>query len=338
MYSMSSQALANYSNQSASLRSTLGSAMARGTEIENDRKAFMQEMLQNSSQYSKEKAMEAGGKVFANTGPGGFLIKTFTGKDPTPLKTAAKAAAKKLEDVKSGVDEEGLAALRERSQLAGETDLASLQKDQAARAVSAAQDKVEALPDASERSLQALTEKSSALSDAQDTARQTAAELDRASQVPPQGFSPPDLQALTEAQQADKAAQAEVASKQSDLDTATAARTTASEAESGLADAAGKAEGAASAFKEASEAESAAKDAADAARAARIVKVGKGVKDAEEVAAGAEESGNPIGLVVGVIGAIIAGVLGSRVKVHEAVAPEKVQISQLASYSATPGA
>ena len=197
---------------------------------------------------------------------------------------------------------------------------------------------MEALPDASERSLQALTEKSSALSDAQDTARQTAAELDRASQVPPQGFSPPDLQALTEAQQADKAAQAEVASKQSDLDTATAARTTASEAESGLADAAGKAEGAASAFKEASEAESAAKDAADAARAARIVKVGKGVKDAEEVAAGAEESGNPIGLVVGVIGAIIAGVLGSRVKVHEAVAPEKVQISQLASYSATPGA
>jgi len=335
---MSSQAFANYSNQAASLRSTLeGSIQTQGQETENDRKAFMQELLQNSSQYSKEKAIEEGGKVFANTRPGGAIIKAVTGKDPTPLKTAAKLLNKKLEDAQAGVDKEGLASVQSRMDLAQATDVAESNKAAATATRSAAQAEVDALPDAA-GSLRTLTDKSSALSDAQETATRTSSELARASQAPSQNFSDPTLDRLNQAQDADKAAQADVAAKQGDLDAATSARGAAGDAASRL-DAAGNEERTAtSALKDASDAESAAKDAADAAKVARVVKIGKEVRDTEEVAAGAEESGNPIGFVVGAVGALVAGLLGSRVKVHTIVAPPKVNISQLASYSSTPGA
>ena len=342
MYRMSSQAFANYSNITSSLRSTLqGQEQMAGGEREDDRKAFMQEMLQGSSQFAKEKAMEEGGAVFANTAIGGAIVKRITGKDPQAKQKAAKSAVNKakqaLSDAEGGVDEEGLASAQSRVDLAQATDVAASNKAAATATKSAAQAEVDALPDAA-GSLRTLTDKSSALSDAQETATRTSSELARASQAPSQNFSDPTLDRLNQAQDADKAAQADLASKQGDLDAATSARGAAGDAASRL-DAAGNEERTAtSALKDASDAENAAKDAADAAKIARVVKIGKEVRDTEEVAAGAEESGNPIGFVVGAVGALVAGLLGSRVKVHTIVAPPKVNISQLASYSSTPGA
>jgi len=338
MYRMSSEAFANYSNITSSLRSTLqGQEQVEGQEKENDRKAFMQEMLQNSSMFGKEKAMEEGGKVFANTRPGGAIVKAITGKDPTPAKTAAKKAQQKLEDAKSGVDEEGLASAQSRVDLAQATDVAASNKAAATATKSAAQAEVDALPDAA-GSLRTLTDKSSALSDAQETATRTSSELARASQVPSQDFSDPALGRLNQAQDADRAAQADVASKQSDLDAATSARGTAGEAASQL-DAAGNEERtAASAFKTATEAESAAKDVADVAKVARVEKAAVDAKRIAEVGEASDETGNPVGLAIGAITAVVAGVLGSRVKVHTAVAPSIVDTSQLASYASTIGA
>ena len=296
---MSSQAFANYSNQAASLRSTLeGSIQTQGQETENDRKAFMQELLQNSSQYSKEKAIEEGGKVFANTRPGGAIIKAVTGKDPTPLKTAAKLLNKKLEDAQAGVDKEGLASVQSRMDLAQATDVAESNKAAATATRSAAQAEVDALPDAA-GSLRTLTDKSSALSDAQETATRTSSELARASQAPSQNFSDPTLDRLNQAQDADKAAQADLASKQGDLDAATSARGTAADAASQL-DAAGNEERtAASAFKTATEAESTAKDVADVAKVARVEKAAVDAKRIAEVGEASDETGNPIGLAIG---------------------------------------
>ena len=338
---MSSQAFANYSNVSASLRSTLqGQEQVEGGEREDDRKAFMQEMLQNSSQFGKEKAMEEGGKVFANTRPGGAIVKAITGKDPTPARTAAKKAQQKLEDAKSGVDKEGLEELQTRSDLAKTTDVATRDKAAASDARASAQAEVDALPDAASRSLQALTERSGALSDAQETASATSAELARASQVPlsQAQFSPPALQRLTDAQDADKAAQADLASKQSDLDAATSARESAGDAASRL-DAAGNEERtAASAFKEASEAEGAARDVADAAKVGRVAKAAADAKGAAEFGEAADETGNPIGLAIGAITAVVAGILGSKVHVHSAIAPPTLNTSELPSYASTIGA
>ena len=343
MYRMSSQAFANYSNTSANLRSTLqGQEQMGGGEREDDRKAFMQEMLQNSSQFGKERAMEEGGKVFANTTAGGAIIKAITGKDPMAKQKAAKAATEKaskaLTDAKEGVDKEGLEALNTRLGLSKATNVAARDKAAASDARVAVQDEVDALPDAASRSLQTLTERSGALSDAQETATRTSSELARANVEPAQGFSPPALERLNEAQEADKAAQADVAAKQSDLDETTAARQTAGDAESRLEAAGSEEKTAASAFEDASKAEDVAKDVEDVAKVARVAKVAGDAEKVAEVGEVADATDNPIGLAIGAITAVVAGVLGSKVKVHSAVAPPVLNTSELASYSSLIGA
>jgi len=339
---MSSQAFANYSNITSSLRSTLqGQEQMAGGEREDDRKAFMQEMLQGSSQFAKEKAMEEGGAVFANTAIGGAIVKRITGKDPQAKQKAAKSAVNKakqaLSDAEGGVDEEGLASAQSRVDLAEATDVAAENKAAATATKSAAQAEVDALPDAA-GSLQTLLDKTSALSDAQATATRTSSELARASQAPSQDFSDPTLGRLNQAQDADRAAQADVASKQSDLDAATSARGTAADAASQL-DAAGNEERtAASAFKTATEAESTAKDVADVAKVARVEKAAVDAKRIAEVGEASDETGNPIGLAIGAITAVVAGILGSKVHVHSAVAPPTLNTSELSSYASTIGA
>jgi len=337
---MSSEAFANYSNITSSLRSTLqGQMQVGGQEKENDRKAFMQEMLQNSSQFGKEKAMEEGGKVFANTRPGGAIVKAISGWGQD-LDAAAKKAQKNLADAKSGMDEEGLKSLQTRMDLAEATESAERDKTLATENRVAAQAEVDALPDAESISLQALADKTSALSDAQATATRTSSELARASQVPlnKQAFSPPVLQRLNDAQDADKAAQADIVSKQADLDAVTSARATAADATSRL-DAAGTEERtAASTFKTATEAESAAKDAAAVTKVARVEKAAVDAKRIAEVGEASDESGNPVGLAIGAITAVVAGVLGSKMKIHTAIAPSAINVSQLPSYASTIGA
>ena len=345
MYRMSSQAFANYSNTSASLRSTIqGQEQMAGGEREDDRKAFMQEMLQNSSQFGKERAMEEGGAVFANTTAGGAIIKAITGKDPQAKQKVAKAAAKKaqqaLSDAKGGVDKEGLEALRIRSKLSNATNAAARDKAAASDARSAVQDEVDALPDAASRSLQTLTDRSSALSDAQATATRTSAELAEASKVPlsQAQYSPPELQRLTDAQEADRAAQADVAAKQSDLDATTSARQAAGDAESRLTAAGSEERTAASAFQDASKAENVAKDVEDVARAGRVAKAAGAAEKVAEVGEAADATDNPIGLAIGAITAVVAGILGSKVHVHSAVAPPTLNTSELSSYASTIGA
>ena len=343
MYRMSSQAFANYSNTSASLRSTIqGQEQMAGGEREDDRKAFMQEMLQNSSQFGKERAMEEGGAVFANTTAGGAIVKAITGKDPMAKQKAAKAAVKKaqqaLSDAKGGVDKEGIEALRIRSGLSNATNAAARDKAAASDARVAAQGEVDALPDAASRSLQTLGEKSDALAEAQTTATRTSAELAEASKVPEQGYSPPALQRLTDAQEADKAAQADVAAKQSDLDATTSARQAAGDAESRLTAAGSEERTAASAFQDASKAEGVAKDVEDVARAGRVAKAAGAAEKVAEVGEAADATDNPIGLAIGAITAVVAGILGSKVHVHSAVAPPTLNTSELSSYASTIGA
>ena len=343
MYRMSSQAFANYSNVSASLRSTLqGQEQMAGGEREDDRKAFMQEMLQNSSQFGKERAMEEGGAVFANTTAGGAIVKAITGKDPMAKQKAVKAATKKaqqaLSDAKGGVDKEGIEALRIRSGLSNATNAAARDKAAASDARVAAQGEVDALPDAGTDAL--LAQRTGALADAQATATRTSAELADASKVPlsQAQYSPPELQRLTDAQGADKAAQADVAAKQSDLDATTSARQAAGDAETRLTAAGSEERTAASAFQDASKAEGVAKDVEDVARAGRVAKAAGAAEKVAEVGEAADATDNPIGLAIGAITAVVAGILGSKVHVHSAVAPPTLNTSELASYASTIGA
>lgn len=344
---MSSQAFANYSNITSSLRSTLqGQEQVEGGEREDDRKAFMQEMLQGSSQFAKEKALEEGGAVFANTAIGGAIVKGITGKDPQAKQKAAKAAVKKaqqaLSDAKGGVDEEGLQALRIRERLSRSTNEASREKALATENRVVAQAEVDALPDAASSSLQTILEKTSDLSDAQATATKTSAELADASKVPLRGpqaqFRPPDLQRLSDAQEADRVAQADVVTKQADLDATMSARKAAGDAESRLTAAGSEERTAASAFQDASKAENVAKDVADVARAGRVAKAAGAAEKVAEVGETADATDNPIGLAIGAITAVVAGILGSKVHVHSAVAPPTLNTSELSSYASTIGA
>ena len=107
---MSSAAFANYSNTVSSLRSTIqGQSVQEGQETEDDRKAFMQEMLQTSSQYNKEKAIEGAPAALAGFPGVNFLSKKLFSKDLTPLKTKAAEAKTALKAAQNRTDAEGLA-------------------------------------------------------------------------------------------------------------------------------------------------------------------------------------------------------------------------------------
>ena len=339
---MASQAFANYSNTVSNLRSTLqGAAQQEGQEKENDRKAFAAEMLSQASQFQKEKALEGAPAALTSIPGVKTIAKKVFNKDLTPLKTKATAAKDALKAAQDDEDEEGIKATEDLAGKAADTAAKTATKAAADSAVEDAQGAVDALPSAAD--LAATTAaKTGLLAEAQSSADAAEQALTVAHMTPIQGYDPAALQSLNDAQAAHDTAQGALSGAKTALSDAQSAeadlpgQTTA--ASDALAQATNEASTAAKAVNDAKEAENAAKDAADVAKVARVEKLAKGVKDTEEVAEGAAEEGHPISVLAGLAVAGITAWIGSRIQVHKAVAPPAPNISQEASFAATPGA
>jgi len=337
---MASQAFANYSNQAASLRSTLeGPLQEEGAEKEDDMKAFKAEVLSQSSMFAKEKFIETAPRAFKGLKPVQALIKRTTGIDTTPLRTATEEAAAAVVKAKAGTDAEGVAAQIARSARGVQGNVVELKR---------VSDAAQTLKEQTQASLTEaqgdLAEKTSTLAEQQTSAVQAQSlfeEKDAAARAL-QGRGTSQLDAIQSAvndeQAASKAAldtaNARVSNASGDVDAATtkvqdlqeqfeqhstAAATSAEETTAATtADAASGVE--------------------DAAKAVRIEKTVKDLKDTEEAAGASEELGDPFGALIAGAVAGITYLLGSRVHVHTVVQPPPPNISQLASYSVTPGA
>lgn len=336
---MASQQVANYSNSTASLRSTLAGQMQQiGDDREDDMKAFQAEILSQSSMFAKEKFVESAPQAFKGLKPVSRLIKRVTDIDTTPLRTAAEDAATRVIQAKSGTDVEGIAAQIARTargvqgnvaELKSTSDAAQTLKEQTQASLSEAQ--------------QDLEDKTSTLETQQSQAAQAQSVFDdkAADVVDSQQFGTG----------VDSIQQAIVAAK----DDASTALDTANDRVSAASDdvdaATTKVQGLQQQFEEHSTAAatSAEKTATatesdvasgveDAAKALRVEKTIKGLKDAEDAAAASEEGGDPFGALIAGGIALVTYALGSKVHVHSAVEPPPPITSQLASYSATVGA
>ena len=337
---MASQQVANYSNSTAALRSTITGQMQQiGDDREDDMKAFQAEILSQSSMFAKEKFIEKGPTALGGLKPVSRLIKRVTGKDTTPLRTAAEDAAAAVVKAKAGTDAEGVAAQIARTargvqgnvvELKGVSDAAQTLKEQTQASLTAAQED--------------LAEKTSTLAEQQTQAAEAQTIFDQKDLAARglQGRGTSQLDAIQSAVNDERdaastaldSANERVSNASSDVDEATtkvqglqqqfeehstAAATSAEEtAAATTADAASGVE--------------------DAAKAVRIEKTVKDLKDTEEAAGASEELGDPFGALIAGAVAGITYLLGSRVHVHSVVQPPPPNISQLASYAVTPGA
>lgn len=319
---MSSSQWANFSNTTSALKGSLGegASVDEGEERENDKKAFLAEMAQNSSQYTKEKAFEQAGKSFAGTKVGGRIVKRVTGKSATPLTDEANAQRATLETVMAGGDEEGLAFKAVDTEAGNLVSSATDVRDTAVAAKTAA----ETASTEAQAGIQAAT----AAEDAEVVASRAALEQIQSVSATTVGTTPISRgleQAATQRVADAEEAQGSAVTRAANLATEFETRSTA----------AGDAE---EALTTARTTQQAGQAAEDVARAARVVKVTKDVEEADKVAAASEESGDPIAMIVGGIAAAITGIVGSRMKVHSVVAPPAPNIAERASYGAVAGA
>ena len=339
---MASSAWANYSNQASALRGSIyGPAENEGQEREDDKKAFVQELLNNGTTFAKEKAMESGGKLFTSSKLGRGLIKATTGKDTTPLRTARLKAEKALADFKNGDNgAEGLAEATARNELTAQTDAAVADKanmeNQLSQTTSDLEDAKSTASDTSSalQASQAAEQQAQILSDTKTAESDL---LDRDKIQNPTGG--------TDAIQ--DAANAERDAAQEGLRTASA-RTADAAAEDSAA--ASRVTQLQQTFDEHSEMvddatktlASTSKGAAAAEEGERVVAKGEKIESdlskatkAEEVG---DEDGDPIQLVLTAITAVVSGMIGSRMKVHTVVQPPAPNIAERSSYGSTVGA
>lgn len=182
---MASDAFANYSNMTQSLRSSLeGPIYTESQEKENDARAFQQELLNASTVYAKEKFMEAAGKGFASSKYGGKILKALGAKDPTPLRTARMKAEEEVRRLGGTVARDGERTIAER--VTGGIDNAVDQVAQrAGQAVASARNVVQqaaglvpvAGPDPQAAADEAVTNAKQATAAARATLQQTTSDL-----------------------------------------------------------------------------------------------------------------------------------------------------------------
>jgi len=337
---MASQQVANYSNSTAALRSTITGQMQQiGDDREDDMKAFQAEILSQSSMFAKEKFIEKGPTALGGFKPVSRLIKRVTGKDTTPLRTAAEDAAAAVVKAKAGTDAEGVAAQIARTargvqgnvvELKGVSDAAQTLKEQTQADLTEAQED--------------LAEKTSTLAEQQTQAAEAQTIFDQkdAAARGLQGRGTSQLDSIQSAVNDERDAASTA------LDSA---NERVSNASGDVDEATTKVQGLQQQFEEHSTAAatSAEKTAAateadvasgveDAAKAIRIEKTIKGLKDAEDAAAASEEGGDIFGALIAGGIALATYAIGSKVHVHNAVEPPAPIVRQLASYSATIGA
>tara|TARA_R110001592_G_scaffold225914_3_gene481901 strand:+ start:405 stop:1409 length:1005 start_codon:yes stop_codon:yes gene_type:complete len=334
---MASSAWANYSNQASALRGSIyGPAENEGQEREDDKKAFVQELLNNGTTFAKEKAMESGGKLFTSSKLGRGLIKATTGKDTTPLRTARLKAEKALADFKNEDNgAEGLAEATARNELTAQNDAALADKanldDQLSQTTSDLND-----------AKSTATDTSSALEASQAAERQAQIVSD-AKSAEAESFRTENVGGGTDAIQ--EAADGEASAAQEGL-RAASARTADAAAQDSAA--ASRVDELQQQFDEHSEMVDdaaktlASKGAAAAEEGERVVAKGEKLESdlskatkAEEVG---DEDGDPIQLVLTAITAVVSGMIGSRMKVHTVVQPPAPNIAERSSYGSTVGA
>mgnify|MGYP003667500279 CR=1 FL=1 len=326
---MASSAWANYSNQASALRGSIyGPAENEGQEREDDKKAFVQELLNNGTTFAKEKAMESGGKLFTSSRLGRGIIKATTGKDTTPLRTARLKAEKALADFKNGDNgAEGLAEATARNELTAQTDAAIADKanmdNQLSQTTSDLEDAKSTATDTSSalEASQAAEQQAQILSDTKTAESDL---LDRDKIQNPTGG--------TDAIQ--DAANAERDAAQEGLRTASARTADAAAQDSA---AASRVDELQQQFDEHSEMVATAVE-----RGEQVVAKGEKIESdlskatkAEEVG---DEDGDPIQLVLTAITAVVSGMIGSRMKVHTVVQPPAPNIAERSSYGSTVGA
>ena len=337
---MASSAWANYSNQASALRGSIyGPAENEGQEREDDKKAFVQELLNNGTTFAKEKAMESGGKLFTSSRLGSGIIQAVSGKDTTPLRTARLKAQKALDDFKNGDNgAEGLAEATARNELTAQTDAAIADKanmdNQLSQTTSDLEDAKSTATDtssalkasqAAERQAQIFSDTKTAESELLDKdkipnptggtdAIQDAANAER--DAAQEGLRTASARTADAAAQ-DSAATSRVTQLQQTFDEHSemvddAAKTLASK-------------GAAVAEEGEQIATKGEKVAADLSKATKAEEIG-------------DEDGDPIQLVLTAVTALVSGLIGSRMKVHSVVAPPAPNIAERSSYGSTVGA
>ena len=340
---MASSAWANYSNQASALRGSIyGPEENEGQEREDDKKAFVQELLNNGTTFAKEKAMESGGKLFTSSRLGSGIIKAVTGKDTTPLRTARLKAQKALADFKNGDNgAEGLAEATARNELTAQNDAALADKanldNQLSQTTSDLNDAKSTATDTSSalEASQAAEQQAQILSDTKTAESDL---LDRDKIQNPTGG--------TDAIQ--DAANAERDAAQEGLRTASARTADAAAQDSA---AASRVDELQQQFDEHSEmvddaaktlASKAGEEATAVERGEQVVAKGEKIESdlskatkAEEVG---DEDGDPIQLVLTAITAVVSGMIGSRMKVHTVVQPPAPNIAERSSYGSTVGA
>ena len=334
---MASSAWANYSNQASALRGSIyGPAENEGQEREDDKKAFVQELLNNGTTFAKEKAMESGGKLFTSSRFGSGLIKAVSGKDTTPLRTARLKAQKALDDFKNEDNgAEGLAQATARNELTAQYDAAVADKANMENQLSQT---TSDLNDAKSTA----TDTSSALEASQAAERQ-AQILSDGKTAEAESFRTANTGGGTDAIQ--QAADEEASAAQEGLRTASA-RTADAAAEDSAA--ASRVTQLQQTFDEHSEMVDdatktlASKGAVVAEEGEQAIAKGEKLESdlskatkAEEVG---DEDGDPIQLVLTAITAVVSGMIGSRMKVHTVVQPPAPNIAERSSYGSTLGA
>jgi len=342
---MASQAVANYSNSTASLRSTItGQMQQAGSERENDMKAFTAEQLQMATQYSKEKALELAPKTIGGLSPVQKLVKRLTGKDTTPRLTAAKEAEKTKQAVASETDSEILDANEKIAAATDEVSKAQTKATETATELSNHTAKITAQDSQARNALGTLQSRQAAETQAQSLSDTAAAEVTRLGGVQGQanslmGQGSGDLaEATSRASTAEAALNNAKEVTQSAQTLSDAATSDANGLQSQFVAKSQAASDADAALNDAKGAKTAVEIEQDAVKTARIAKVAKDAKLADEMSAEVDETGDPLALVASAAIAIGSYLIGRKVQVHTAVAPPKVITSQLASYAATIGA
>lgn len=332
---MSSSTWSNYSNQAAALRSSIQAPEQQdGAETENDRKAFLAESIQGTAQFIKERVGEKVLPAIASTGIGSKLVSAYTGKAATPLKDAAKAAAKAAKDASRGIDEAGM---EESENLAGFAARTAAAKATQVAAQSESDDTAidAALAAARTATTGTLRVASTAAQAGSALTRESVDEAAAADLRTPAETLLSRLVPINSA--ADSAAGGSAASA-ADAAGSSAASAAGGSAARAAASSAAKLEEAGQGVRDAEEAEGAAKDAAEVAKAARVAKALKDAKEAEGVADASEEGGDIFGVVIGGLIALGTAFIGSRVQVHDVVKAPPPNTSEVASYGSVAGA
>jgi len=315
-YKMSSSAWANFSNQSAALKGSLqaGPGSSEGAEKEDDKKAFIAEMLQQSSQFSKENVLSKLTDKGERAALGRSALNLIRGEGADPLRQAANAAKAAQAKVESGADTEGIAE--------------GIAKQEASDATNVAIDAVETTGFKAQAAQTALTDGEGRLGEAsaQVAEQQTSLAAERTAAIGAADTGAADS--------AIDAGVARVAVAQGAETAATTERTALAQTFAAQSTAASDAETALGAARDTEAGVS------DAAAAAKAIRVAKAVKDTEEAGkiAGEASEADPVALVISGIAAVVSGILGSRVKVHSIVAPPTLNTSDRPSYGDVAGA